>query len=82
MPRLKPTKGGCVIVRNDVQRELMHTTASTDSWKRLSTEILDELTFTLSLTLSQMLLYNNALLILNVQVYHQAEKKPTESFNA
>ena len=41
---------------------------------KFSTEILDELTIMLSLTLFQMVLSNNAMLIPNVQVYHQAEK--------
>ena len=54
MPCLKPTKGGNVVLRNDAQRELRYTsTACTDSWKR---QLSDELMFTLSLTLSQMLL--------------------------
>ena len=36
MPCLKPTKGGRIILKNDAQRELRHTsTTCTDSWKTL-----------------------------------------------
>ena len=35
MPCLKPTKGGSVVLRNDVQGELRHTSvARTDSWRK------------------------------------------------
>ena len=53
MPCLKPTKSGCVILRNDVQRELRHTPAvCTNNWKRQILYIfLDEVTFTLGLSL-------------------------------
>ena len=35
MPRLNPSKGGHVVLRNYVQREFRHTSmASTDSWKK------------------------------------------------
>ena len=54
VPCLKPTKGGHVILRNDVQRKLKHTKqlVPTVGKGTFSTEVLDELMFTLSLTLS------------------------------
>ena len=79
MPCLKPTKGGRVVLRNDAQRELRYTsTACTDSSKR---QLLDELTFMLILTFSQMLL-NNAILTKRVStcIYTTKLKKANRKF--